>query len=131
MTKIWKKNYFNKKMDIKYLSEKCEQEKKNILKCLEKFKSSIKNKYCLFCREEISGNDHYCSNIESLEEKVLQSYFKISLKMEETCSSEDFVEEEKIIKENKKEIIEFLNEDSIKNKELFVNLRNKILAYSM
>ena len=126
MTKIWKKSYLIKSMELKKLSEKCEKEKKNILNCLDKFKSSIRNKYCLFCREKILDNDHYCSKIESVESKIIETYFEIK-SLNENKSDE----EEKIIKENKKEIMDLLNEESFKNKELFINLRNKILAYSM
>jgi len=79
---------------------------------IEKMKSSINNNYCLFCRTEIIDKNHFCKELEEIGDKIVDFYFKL----------ED---------PEKKEVIEGLNNNIIKNQEFSENIRNKILAYSL
>ena len=78
---------------------------------LDKFKSSIRNKYCLFCRTEII-DDHYCVQLSNLEDKVIEIYFELN-------------------KEEKKEIYDVINDSDFNLLEFIKNIKNKILAYSL
>lgn len=82
-----------------------------IFRHIEKFKSSIKNNYCLFCRTQINNN-HFCKFLEKLEDTLVKKYFELD-------------------KEYRKSIIEELNDVSIKNQEFVQSIKNKILAYSL
>ena len=89
------------------------QEQKEITNIIERMKSSIKNKYCLYCKTEITEDDHNCKSLEITGDKIVDFYFQLATK--------DF----------KKEILENLNDPIIKNKEFAEMVRNKILAFSM
>ena len=93
---------------------------------LEKIKSSIKNKYCLFCRSEII-EDHYCEQLEILEDKLVEIFFEI--KSEDNFYYEDHWSKE--TKSIKKEIMDYLEDPLIKNEQVIENIKNKILAYSL
>jgi hypothetical protein len=83
--------------------------------CVEKIKSSMRNKYCLFCRSEIFEN-HYCNQLETLENKILKVFSEINSK------------DSKLIK---KEIMDSLCDPMIKDIQVVENIKNKILAYSL
>lgn len=90
------------------------QEQKEIIGIIEKMKSSIKNKYCLYCKLQIVEDDnHNCKSLEIIGNKIVDFYLLFATK--------DF----------KKEILENLNDPIIKNKEFAEMVRNKILAFSM
>lgn len=83
-----------------------------IFNYIGKFRSSVTNKYCLFCRSEIVEKKHYCEVIKKIENIVVEKYFELD---------DDF----------KKTIIEELRDPLIQNEEGIENIRNKILAYSL
>lgn len=88
------------------------KKQKYISNYIDKFYSSFKNKYCLFCRTEIIENDHFCCQMENISDKLVEKYFELE---------DDF----------RKNIIQELNNLDIKNEESICNIRNKILAYSL
>ena len=88
------------------------QEQKEITNIIERMKSSIKNKYCLYCKTEIKEN-HNCKSLEIIGNKIVDFYLNLA--------NNDF----------KKEILENLNDPIIKNEEFVEIVKNKILAYSL
>lgn len=85
---------------------------KYIFNYINKFSSSFKNKYCLFCRTEITEQSHCCNQMENVGDKLVKKYFELD-------------------DEFRKNIVQELNEPNIKFEESISNIRNKILAYSL
>ena len=89
------------------------QEEKKITNIIERMKSSIRNKYCLYCKTEIIEENHNCKSLEKIGDKIVNFYLN--------SATINF----------KKEILENLNDPIIKNEEFSETVRNKILAYSL
>lgn len=88
-----------------------EKKKRELFSIVEKLKSSVRNNYCLFCRSEIiEKNHHHCKEVEMIGDKILNICLQIG---------------------EKKEIIEELNSDLLKNQEFAQNIKNKIIAYNI
>lgn len=84
--------------------------KKNIFLCLNKMKSSIKNNYCLFCRAEITDQNHCCEEINVTTDKLVSCCLKLEIS---------------------KEILDELNDEIFKNQEFVQNIKNKLIAYNI
>ena len=97
----------------KYKNQKImEENQKKVFSHIDKMKSSINNKYCLYCRFEIAEDNHHCPQIEGVGDQIVQFYFEMDDKI-------------------RKEIIGELKNDLLANEEFAQNIRNKILAYSL
>lgn len=87
-----------------------EKKKREISLIVEKLKSSVRNKYCLYCRSEIIEKNHHCKEIEQIGDKILRVCLEIG---------------------EKTEIIQELNSELLKNEEFAQNIKNKIIAYNI
>jgi len=97
----------------KYQKHKDLNEKqKKVFSHIQKFKSSFKNKYCLYCRTEILEENHFCKQLENVGDQIVLFYFEF-------------------LDETKKEIINELKNELLIDQELSQTIRNKILAYSL
>jgi hypothetical protein len=88
------------------------EKQKIIFNYIEKMRSSLKNKYCLYCRTEMIEKNHHCKELETTGDVIAKVYFELN---------DDL----------KKEIIFALNDLWFKNIEFVENIKNKILAYSL
>lgn len=84
--------------------------KKEIDLIIDKMKSSVRNKYCLFCRTEITEENHHCSQIENAGNKILKISLELGLS---------------------KEIINEFKDESLLNEEFAQNIKNKLIAYNI
>jgi hypothetical protein len=84
--------------------------KRKIILIIDKMKSSVKNKYCLFCRSEIKENNHSCEEIENVGNNIVTACLKFEIS---------------------KEILEEFNDDLLKNEEFAQNIKNKLIAYNI
>lgn len=89
-----------------------EEKRKKIFSFIDKMNSSVKNKYCLYCRFEIKEENHHCKQLEGVGDQIVNSYFEMDDQI-------------------KKEILSELKNELLINEEFAQNIRNKILAYSL
>jgi|688.fasta_scaffold303406_2 hypothetical protein len=87
------------------------ENERKIFSIIEKMKSSIVNKYCLFCRTEI-GTGHDCLYLEKAGDQIINFYFTAS-------------------DATKKEILNELKNSLFDEKEFVQNIKNKIIAHSL
>lgn len=89
-----------------------EGKQKKVFSHIERMKSSVRNKYCLYCRSEITEQSHHCKQIEGMGDQIVAVYFEMD-------------------EQSKKEILSELKNELLINEEFAQNIKNKILAYSL